>query len=159
MNRRQFTTALAALAATPALPAKAITGLPAAAGAAISKPARFWAIYMSHLHGTCTPQVLAKAAKISPAVARSHLSSMVSQGILTPTNIAAKTVATQANPIQNTSNIRTRLDRFLKEKSAAKKGIMENLDDSTPVNHDGADLPHDTDIATDTPSPTAKNPG
>ena len=117
MNRRQFTTGLAALASAPALPAKALASLPAA-GAAIPHPARFWAIYMSHLHGTCTPQALSKMTGINPSVAQGYLSRLVSEGVLTPTNVVTKALSAQARPEQKPSRLRERLNRFLEEKPA-----------------------------------------
>ena len=151
MKRRHFIQNMAALAAAPALPIKAL----ASAGAAIPKPARFWAIYMSHLHGTCTPASLAKATGINPSVAQGYLSRLIADGVLTPTNIVSKAISAKAvqSPDQPT-DISKRMKKFL------KRDILEEDTksdcDSSPVNHAQAELAHDTNIPT--PDPTAKNP-
>jgi len=55
MNRREFTKSLAAAFTLPALPLPAIS---AAQPVTVTKAARFWAIYMTHMHGDVTPGML-----------------------------------------------------------------------------------------------------
>jgi hypothetical protein len=133
MNRRQFTTGLAAIAAAPAMPAKALASLPAAS-AAIPHPARFWAIYMSHLHGTCSPQALSKMTGIDPGVAQGYLSRLVSDGVLTPTNIVSKALSAQTKPIRQQSKLRERLNKFLEDKPVANDAptVEPELEDAAP---------------------------
>jgi hypothetical protein len=114
MNRRQVTTGLGAIAAAPALPVKALASLPAT-GAAIPNPARFRAIYLSHLHGTCSPKTIYKVTGIDASITKGYLSRLLSEGVLSPPNMAAKVMSAQAKPAQKPSGLRKRLDKFLKE--------------------------------------------
>jgi hypothetical protein len=104
MNRRQFTASLSALMAAPALPAQALRAAPVAA-TAIPTQARFWAIYMSQLHGTCTPAALSTMTGATPEVARGYLSQLISQNVITPTNIMSRTVSsTQQQSVKDHAN-------------------------------------------------------
>ena len=152
MNRRQFTTSLDALAAVPVLPLKAL----ASAGTAIPNPARFWAIYMSHLHGTRSAATLTKAAGINSGIARGYLSRLVAEGVLTPTKVLGRTVATKAvQPAKQTTNAGGRLKKFLNKHILEEKG--EIADDSPSVNHNQAKLDHD-DPKLAAAAPPAKDP-
>jgi hypothetical protein len=138
MNRRQFTASLAALAAAPALPAKAL----ASVSAAIPNPARFWAIYMSHLHGTCPPAVLAKVTGVSPSIARGYLSRLVAEGVLTPTKVVARAVTAKvAQPMGKSKAASARLKKFLHKEILDKDAKTDC--DSPSVNHNQAELGHD----------------
>lgn len=98
MNRRQFTTGLTAVAAAPALPLKA--ALPAAApSVAVPNAARFWAIYMSHLHGTVSAKSIATMTGIGQAEAQRHLTTLLADGVIRPHNVFA-----QASKVIRTSD-------------------------------------------------------
>jgi hypothetical protein len=135
MNRRQFTTGLGAIAAAPALPVKALASLPAAS-AAIPNPARFWAIYMSHLHGTCSPQTLAKVTGIDASITKGYLSRLLSEGVLTPPNMAVKVMSAKAKPAHKPSGLRERLDKYLKETVEPEEVVEEDhTNDETDEDH------------------------
>ncbi|KAB7610382.1 hypothetical protein F9L33_13860 [Amylibacter sp. SFDW26] len=144
MNRRQFTAGLGALAAAPTLPVKALASAPAAG--AIPNTARFWAIYMSHLHGVCTPEALAKISGVTVHTAKGYLSTLISDGVITTTRMAAA--------VHNTpkpSGFKRRLEKLKKDRPVQKTSISEKgvepEDDSHPINQDAAELQNETDIA------------
>ncbi len=144
MNRRQFTAGLGALAAAPALPVKALASAPAAG--AIPKTARFWAIYMSHLHGVCTPEALAKTSGVTVHTAKGYLSTLISDGVIKTTRIAAAVPSTPKS-----TGLKKRLEKFKTDRPAQQPTVSEKItepeDDSPPVNHEAAELQDETDIA------------
>jgi hypothetical protein len=87
MNRRQFTQSLAALFATPAIPAAALTAsLPA--GSAVPATAYFWADYMTRLHSRCTPQMLTPFFRADIELAKTVHHQLVMENYLTPSGYA-----------------------------------------------------------------------
>lgn len=84
---------MAAAFALPAFPALSLhTGTAALPVAAVVPPqARSWAIYMSTLHGECTPQALQNLLNISPVDARKYVTQLIADG------------AIKANPILQSS--------------------------------------------------------
>ncbi|WGI23001.1 GNAT family N-acetyltransferase [Amylibacter sp. IMCC11727] len=85
MNRRQFTQSLAALFATPALPAASLATTPTGAAPA---SAYFWADYMTRMHNRCTPDMLAPFFKADKALAKTIHSQLVAENVLTSTGHA-----------------------------------------------------------------------
>lgn len=81
MNRRDFLVQSGATITAATLPAGAV--FPKAA-TPVPANMRFWAVYMSQLHGTCSPKMLATMTKVSEGAAQSELSKLVSQGVLQP---------------------------------------------------------------------------
>jgi ribosomal protein S18 acetylase RimI-like enzyme len=80
MNRRQFTQSLAALLATPAMPAVTVAATPTTTAPAA---AYFWADYMTRLHNRCTPDMLAPFFKADKALAKTIHSQLVADNVLT----------------------------------------------------------------------------
>lgn len=80
MNRRQFTQSLAALFATPALPAVSLAAAPTGTAPAV---AYFWADYMTRLHNRCTADMLAPFFKADKALAKTIHSQLVADNVLT----------------------------------------------------------------------------
>jgi len=80
MNRRQFTQSLAALFATPALPAVTLAAAPTATAPAA---AYFWADYMTRLHSRCTPDMLAPFFRADKTLAKTIHSQLVADNVLT----------------------------------------------------------------------------
>jgi hypothetical protein len=115
MNRRQFTTSLSALFAAPALPLKALTAAPVAA-TAVPNAARFWAIYMSQLHGTCTARTLSTMTGLDTATAQGYLSRMIGDGVITPTDIVSKALNARSTNSKQPSQWKERAQKFLEEK-------------------------------------------
>ncbi len=130
MNRRQFTTALSALAAAPAMPLKALTAAPAVS-AAIPNGARFWAIYMSQLHGTCTAKTLSTMTGLDVTSAQGFLSRMIGDGVITPTQLVSKVMKTQANQSGQPSKFKKRMQKFVEEKRPATIHEFDEIDDQT----------------------------
>ncbi len=89
MNRRHFLQSLSAAATIPALPA-----LPAAAPVAIPNSARFWAIYMTRLHGDVTPGMLTQMTGIAPASAKAIRAKLIADKVITPIGLMRKGIAT-----------------------------------------------------------------
>lgn len=127
MNRRQFTTSLSALFAAPALPIKAIAAAPAAT-TAIPNAARFWAIYMSQLHGTCSAGTLATMTGVDTATAQGYLTRMIGDGVITPTDIIRKAINTQTSNTKPSSQWKERVQKFVDDKkpTAATPQNVEN---------------------------------
>jgi len=92
MKRREFLTTATAAAAIPALPAIAV---PAATAAPVPNAARYWAIYMTNLHGDVSPGMLAKATGLSTAKAAAIRTDLIAANVLKPTRIIASTTATK----------------------------------------------------------------
>lgn len=95
MNRRRFLQSLAALVSMPVLPSLSLGATNAAAPAMASVPAnaRFWAIYMSGLHGECPPQTLQTMLNIPAADARHYIGQLVADGTIKPNPILRKTLS------------------------------------------------------------------
>ena len=90
MNRRRF---LQSLAAVVSLPAGGSATGSAAAAAAVPARVQFWAIYMSGLHGECTPAALQQVAGIPAAEAKGYLARLVADGVIRPNPLLSKTVS------------------------------------------------------------------
>ena len=86
MNRRSFIQSLTAVFSVPAHATLSLQ--PAAAAiptaAAVPAKARFWAIYMSGLHGQCTPETLQKLLHIPEADAKSYIGRLTADGVIKP---------------------------------------------------------------------------
>ena len=131
MNRRHFTTALSALFAAPALPLKALSAAPVAAST-VPNAARFWAIYMSQLHGSCSASTLSTMTGIDATAAQGYLSRMITDGVIKPTNIISKAINAQANKSNRPSQWTERMQKFTQEKTqTAPAPDTEDVDPDT----------------------------
>ena len=133
MDRRTFTQSLAALCAVPAVPLTAAAA-PVATVASVPSQARFWAIYMSGLHGTCTPRALEVMLNIPSAQAKGYLSQLMAQGVIKPSGL---TTGLEAHRVATN---RSKLVERVKEKVFDSK---EDLDVSV------IDAPSDDDAVLD----------
>jgi len=132
MNRRQFTSALGAAAAAPALPLKALTAAPAVA-TAVPNTARFWAIYMSHLHGSVSAKTLSVMTGLDVSVAQSHLTKLLSDGVIKPNHLLTRLAESNANSSQEPSKWRERLKKFTEEKQeSVEEPEAIETDDEAP---------------------------
>jgi len=96
MKRRTFIQSLAAALALPAggaLPLRAATTALPTAAAAVPTKARFWAIYMSSLHGECTPQTLHNLLHIPKVDAKRYVSQLIADGVIKPNPLLQRTAA------------------------------------------------------------------
>lgn len=88
MNRRQFTQRLAALFATPALPAQSVlASATVSTSATLPSGAVFWAKYLNSLHDTCTPDMLGNMLNISGKAARHLHRDLIAKGVIPPTSL------------------------------------------------------------------------
>jgi hypothetical protein len=150
MNRRQFTASLSALIATPAVPFSA-----KAATTVVPAKARFWAIYMSHLNGSCSPHLLSQITGESAVVTKGYLNSLISQNIIKPTRIAAnaiggsnKTIADQSqNAFEKVKSYVVENDETL-DLSDESDTAVDNEDTVGPVDDTAilAEDPAQTDV-------------
>tara|TARA_R110002094_G_scaffold60570_4_gene71218 strand:- start:639 stop:1142 length:504 start_codon:yes stop_codon:yes gene_type:complete len=97
MNRREFTTSMAALAAAPALP------LPAAAprtAAQIPTGTYAWGQLIARAQNTCNPAMLARHLRLDADVAHALFDTMLRDGVLRAPDIAG--LARAAQPLDPT---------------------------------------------------------
>ena len=132
MNRRQFTTSLSALFAAPALPLKALTAAPAS-GTTVPNAARFWAIYMSQMHGTCSAHTLSTMTGIDASTAQGYLSRMIGDGVIKPTNIVSKAINMQNKASKSPSQWKERMKKIADERAPAPQsgGTESDLVETT----------------------------
>jgi len=142
MKRRIFIQSLAAAFSLPAVGAlpmqSAAASLPTAA-AAVPTKARFWAIYMSSLHGECTPQTLHNLLHIPKTDAKRYVSQLIADGVIKPNPLLQRT-ATELVKSKN-ENL---LDK-VKKRSEMKAQAKAN---KTPI--DKAEISKAVDATDDT---------
>ena len=95
MKRRLFLQFFGTALTLPGLPG---LPMPTAAKASpvvttVPAQARSWAIYMSTLHGECTPQALQTMVNISASEARNTLTQLVAEGVIKANPLLQKSVA------------------------------------------------------------------
>ena len=135
MNRREFTTSLAALATTPALP------FPMAAPRAAAQfpPGAYaWGRLIARAQNNCSPATLARHLQLGNDAAHALFNRMLADGVLQAPNIAG--VARAAQPI-DAAGSRHQLGDHLRRKAKtlleAPLEQEERSDDAGPlVNHD-----------------------
>lgn len=99
MNRREFTTSLAAIAATPALPLS--VGAATAAQPAIVPAGTYaWAQLIARAQNRCSPAMLARQLRLTEGAAEKLFSEMIRDGVLRTPGSAG--VAQAARPINAT---------------------------------------------------------
>lgn len=92
MNRREFTKSLAAAFVVPAIPLKAVA---AAQPVNVTNAARFWAIYMTRLHGDVTPGMLTQMTGLDPVQTTAIRSKLVAENVISPTGFIRKGITSQ----------------------------------------------------------------
>lgn len=122
MKRRTFIKNATALAAVPMLPVRALAGAPVIA-TAVPNGARFWAIYMSTMHGTCSAKTLSNMTGLDMSAARNCLSKLISDGVITPTRIMSNIAKSQANRPDEPSKWRERVKKFMDEKQPTEQQL------------------------------------
>lgn len=139
MNRRDFTTRLAALFALPAVPALPAAAAPVANVAAVPNAARFWAIYMSHLHGQCSPATLAKMTKIDVTQAQGYLTKLMNDGVIKPNPFLKNTLSHQ---------IKNKADSVYKKIDDTLDQLNDDLaeQDQEPVDSNAEIEPHSNQL-------------
>ena len=130
MNRRRFIQSLVAVFSLPANPALSLqsvtTALPAAA--AVPAHARSWAVYMSALHGECTPRTLQNLLNIPEIDAKRYVSRLIADGVLKPHPLLQKSVSEIVKTIENSP-----LDRVKRRFDMKARAEPEQLEDRDPA--------------------------
>jgi hypothetical protein len=156
MNRRQFTQSLAALAATPALPAQlasAATTVPAAT-ASMGQP-YLWAAFISRIHDKSSVQMLKRHLSLTDETATQVYKSLINDGVISAPN--AQGVSHAMNPFKRNfatsmasnpqsafkQKVEEGLDRLLDDEP---KLDLKAADDSEPVNPDSPECEDESDI-------------
>ncbi|WP_337659779.1 hypothetical protein [Anderseniella sp. Alg231-50] len=145
MNRRRFIQSLVAVFSLPASPALSLqsvtTALPAAA--AVPAQARSWAVYMSTLHGECTPRALQSLLNIPEIDAKRYVSHLIADGVLKPNPLLQKSVSEIVKTIENSplDKVKGRLEM----KARAEPEQLENRDpaDAVECPDNGEEMPEE----------------
>ncbi len=126
MNRRSFIQSLVAVFSLPANPTvslrSATTALPSVA--AVPAHARSWAVYMSTLHGECTPRALQSMLNIPEIDAKRYLSRLIADGVLKPNPLLQKSVSGIVKTMDNSPL--DQVKRRLQMKARAESKQLEN---------------------------------
>ena len=129
MNRRRFLQSLAALVSMPAMPTLSLGATNAAAPAIASVPAnaRFWAIYMSGLHGECPPQTLQTMLNIPATEARNYIGQLVADGTIKPNPLLRRTLSELVKTDED--SFLNRMKKRLEMKTEVNQQSEETLED------------------------------
>ena len=95
--------------------------------------ARFWAIYMSQMHGTCTAHTLSTMTGIDASTAQGYLSRMIGDGVIKPTNIVSKAINMQNKASKSPSQWKERMKKIADERAPAPQsgGTESDLVETT----------------------------
>lgn len=128
MNRRRFIQSLVAVFSLPANPTLSLQSATTALPTAVAVPAhaRSWAVYMSTLHGECTPRALQNLLNIPEIDAKRYVSRLIADGVLKPNPLLQKSVSEIVKTIENSplDKVKRRLDM----KARAESEQLENCE-------------------------------
>lgn len=142
MKRRTFLTNLAATAALPMMPLKALAGAaPAAAVASMEQP-YLWASFITRVHNNASPAMLQRLLKLDEGMASRVYSELVKNNVVNSPNAYGISRAVNPFPQPGMAHMQGQLssqatkpsDKSLKLKSS--DDFTEIEDDSPPVNHE-----------------------
>ena len=145
MNRRRFIQSLVAVFSLPANPALSLQSVTTALPAAVAVPAhaRSWAVYMSTLHGECTPRALQNLLNIPEIDAKRYVSRLIADGVLKPNPLLQKSVSEIVKTIENSplDKVKRRLDM----KARAEPEQLENCEavDAIECLENGSEMSED----------------
>ena len=124
------------------------------AAAAVPAQARFWAIYMSGLHGECTPKTLQNLLHIPEIDANRYIGQLIADGVIKPNPLVQKTASRLLNSREDgvMDKVRKRLDM---KKARMDEAEAERIaDTSTQLQHE--EIPSDqTNTLEETTEPSA----
>ena len=133
MNRRSFIQSLVAVFSLPASPALSLQSVTATlpTAAAVPAQARSWAVYMSTLHGECTPRALQSMLNIPEIDAKRYVSRLIADGVLKPNPLMQKSVSEIVRTIENSplDKVKRRLDM----KARAESEQLENCESADAI--------------------------
>ncbi|MEL7274139.1 MAG: hypothetical protein AAGK33_11955 [Pseudomonadota bacterium] len=152
MNRRRFLQSVATLVALPAMPQMSWRASAFAAPTATVVPAqaRSWAIYISTLHGECSPQTLQTLLQIPASDAKRYLTQLVAEGVIKAHPLVQQSIARMAHGDQGgvLDNIKRRLEMKRQAWSHQVEPIVEDertADEATPREFETKQLHEDGD--------------
>ncbi|MEO0329069.1 MAG: hypothetical protein AAF217_10800 [Pseudomonadota bacterium] len=125
MNRRRFLQSLVAVFSLPAGANLTMQPVFAAAPAAVAVPtkARFWAIYISALHGECSPKTLQNMLHIPELDAKQYITQLISEGAIKQHPLLQKSVTELVKPKQE--SVVDKVKKRLEMKSQAEPANLE----------------------------------
>ncbi len=95
MNKRRFIQSLVAVFSLPANPILSLRSATVAIPTAMAVPARArsWAVYISALHGECTPQTLQNLLHIREVDAKKYIIQLIAEGVIKPNPLLQRSVS------------------------------------------------------------------
>lgn len=147
MNRRKFIQSLAAVFALPAAPKLAVgsVGMAAPAVATVPKQARFWAIYMSALHGECTPQTLQNLLHIPEADSKRYVSQLITDGVIKPNPLLENAVSELVRP--KDESFAQQVNRRFEKKETTEPVKLEVQEEAGPECNSDQDADVDPELS------------
>lgn len=129
MNRRHFIQSLAAVFSLPANPAFSLQSATAAipTAAAVPANARFWAIYISALHGECTPKALQNMVKIPASDAQHYISQLITDGVIKPNPLLRSAVSDIIK--NNDDSLFNKIKKRLDKKTEANEALGSEMEE------------------------------
>jgi hypothetical protein len=156
MNRRQFTQRLAAIAATPILPASITSVTMATPAAASAGQPYLWAALVARIHDKASVQMFKRQLSLTDETATQVYNTLLNDGVISAPN--AQGVSHAMNPFKR--NFATSIGST--PQSSFKQKIQEGLDhvldddqsepqikehdDSVPVNPDSPECHDESDV-------------
>jgi len=163
MNRRQFTSGLATVAALPKLPLPA-AGAVSAQPLHMYKPPYVWAAFIARVHDKASPATLKRHLNLSDADAKHVFDTLLKEGVLTAPNTAG--VSTPLAPFKRSVDQMIRFQTASTQAAhpAAEKSRpaelwdqLTNETDQTDLNLVNQDLPPSPDDDTESTPPIVHN--
>ncbi|MEE4236921.1 MAG: hypothetical protein V2I51_09375 [Anderseniella sp.] len=163
MNRRSFIQSLAAVFSLPANPLMSLRPVAAAIPATADVPVRVksWAVYMSNLHGDCTPLTLHRLLHIPEADAEKYVSRLIADGLLKPNPLLQQSLRKLAKPDEG--NLLDKVEKPLEIDVHAQSTETDTLPGDPPrrcLDNGGnmPEMPDEADGASATNSQPADSP-
>ncbi|MCP4185391.1 MAG: hypothetical protein GY761_19130 [Hyphomicrobiales bacterium] len=128
MNRRSFIQSLVAVFSLPANPILSLSSATAAIPTAMAVPARArsWAVYISSLHGECTPQTLQNLLHIREVDAKKYIIQLIADGVIKPNPLLQRSVSKLLKT--NDDNLLDKVKKRLEMKARTELEEMETCD-------------------------------
>ncbi len=127
-------------------PAVPLPAMASAEAVVVPKAARFWAIYMTHLHGDVTPGMLTQMTGIDPSQTTAIRAKLVADKVISPTGFIRKSLASQtfARSQQQTQDTLARIKTQAEKATELVDEISEPSTNPALDETDEADEPKET---------------